>query len=190
MGRTTARRQRSAAVTAYSPGTRRAVRVRRPEAPTELEGLAPDPDRAWRHDNIGRLFLFAFHFFEERLLQRIHEAGHEEVKHIHFNFFRNVDPQGTRLVDLARRVGITKAAMGQAARDGERLGLVKIASDPSDGRAKIVSFTDSGRRLHRTFRAQILALESDFRDLLGARRYQSLRKDLMFLRKRLSRPSP
>ncbi len=181
--------RRPVAVRAYSPGTRRAVRLRKPDAPTELEGLAPDPDRAWRHDNIGRLFLFAFHFFEERLLERIRDAGHGEVKHIHFHLFRNVDPQGTRLVDLAKRVGITKAAMGQVARDGERLGLFQITSDPSDGRAKIVSFTPLGRRLHRTFRAQIMALESDFRALLGARRYQSLRNDLLFLRRRLSRLS-
>ena len=181
-----AKRSPRAAVSTYSPGTRRVVRVYSPIEPTDLEGLAPDPDRAWRHDNIGRLFLFAFHFFEERLLQRIHETGHLEVKHIHFNLFRNVDPQGTRLVDLARRVGITKAGMGQLVRDAERLGLFRICSDPTDGRAKIVSFTARGKRLHHVFRAQIAALESEFRELLGVRRYRSLRQDLMFLRERLS----
>src|SRR6185436_3427050 len=84
----------------YTPGTKRTVRVRNSHVPAELVGLEPDPDRAWRHDNIGRLFVFAFHVFEERLLQRIHEAGHGEVKYIHFNLFRNVDVAGTRIVDL------------------------------------------------------------------------------------------
>jgi DNA-binding MarR family transcriptional regulator len=176
------------AVKAYSPGTRRAVRVRRPAAPPRLEGLAPDPEHAWRHDNIGRLFVFAFSFFEERLLERIHGAGHREVKHIHFNLFRNVDRDGTRLVELARRVGITKAAMGQLAREGARLGLFRIGADPSDGRAKIVSFTPRGQRLHRVFREQIDLLEAEFRHLLGARRYRSLRADLLYLRERLSGP--
>lgn len=137
--------------------------------------------------SIDRLFVFAFHAFEERLLHRIHATGHLEIKYIHFNLFRNIDsPAGTRLVDLARRVGITKAAIGQLAREGERLGLFTIKSDISDGRAKIIQFTKSGMKLHRVFRAQILAMERDFKKLLGAKRYRTLREDLLFLRARLT----
>ena len=162
------------------------MRVRNSHVPAELEGLEPDPDHAWRHDNIGRLFVFAFHVFEERLLRRIHQAGHGEVKYIHFNLFRNVDIAGTRIVDLARRVGLTKAAMGQLAREGERIGLFKIEGDPTDGRAKIVSFTPKGRRLHLIFRREILKLEGDFKKLLGETRYKTLREDLLYLRARLA----
>jgi DNA-binding MarR family transcriptional regulator len=182
------KRKQSAAlhVQAQTPGTKRLARVRSSLPPTELEGLEPDAERAWRHDNIGRLFVFAFHFFEERLLRRVHEAGHPEVKYIHFNLFRTVDANGTRLVDLARRVGVTKAAMGQLAREGERVGLFRIGADPSDGRAKIVSFTAKGQRLHRTFKREILALEEDFKKLLGKERYRSLREDLLYLRAQLS----
>lgn len=173
-------------IQSHTPGTRRSVRLRKGRIPVELEGLEPDPDRAWRHDNIGRLFVFAFHVFEERLLRRIHETGHREVKYIHFNLFRTVDVAGTRIVDLARRVGLTKAAMGQLAREGERIGLFKIEGDPTDGRAKIVSFTPKGRRLHLIFRREILKLEGDFKKLLGDMRYRTLREDLLYLRARLA----
>lgn len=176
----------AAHIQTQTPGTKRPVRVRGNHVPVDLEGLEPDPDRAWRHDNIGRLFVFAFHAFEERLLRRIHETGHREVKYIHFNLFRTVDVAGTRIVDLADRVGVTKAAMGQLAREGERLGLFQIHADPRDGRAKIVSFTAKGKRLHLIFRREILKLERDFKSLLGERRYKTLREDLLYLRSRLA----
>ncbi len=173
------------AVHEKAPGTHRSIRVRS-VPPADLEGLEPDARHAWRHDNIGRLFVFAFHAFEERLLAGLHERGHRDLKYIHLNLFRNLDYEtGTRIVDLARRVGITKAAIGQLAREGERLGYFSIESDPTDARAKIVAFTPAGKVLHADFRRQILKLESDFRQTLGATRYESLRTILLRLRTRL-----
>lgn len=174
-----------ASVRTRSPGTRRSIALRNHHA-TRLGGIKPDPQHSWRHDNIGRLLIFAFHAFEERLLEAIRKAGFDSLKHVHFNLFRHVDFTGTRLVDLATRAGVTKAAMGQLARDCERLGFIRIETDPTDGRAKIVRFTARGKRLVATSRRQMRRLENGFRDVLGHRRYQALNDGLAELRARLS----
>jgi DNA-binding MarR family transcriptional regulator len=177
----------SPVIRTYNRGAKRVARVRQPY-PVDLEGLAPDKDHAWRHDNIGRLFLFAFHAFEERLMRRIHANGHPEIKHIHFHLFRTIDVTGTRIVDLARRLGVTKAAAGQLVREGEALDLFHVEAHETDRRAKIVTFTRKGRQMHRLVRNCILDLESEFKQLIGPRPYQSLRRELLRLRSRLADP--
>lgn len=154
--------------------------------PQLLEGLAPDPSHAWRHDNIGRLLIFAFHFFEERLLERFQTGEYQDFRYIYFHLFRNIDFAGTRIVDLAKRAGVTKAAMGQLAQACERLGYVKIVADPTDGRAKIVTVTPSGRKVLRVLGRLMLQLEAEFRQVLGPARYKTLRANLLHFRSRVS----
>jgi DNA-binding MarR family transcriptional regulator len=168
---------------------RTTVRLRK-GIPPDLEGLKPSGD-AWRHDNIGRLLIVAFHAFGERVVQGIHESGHPEIRFVHLNLFRTVDyAQGTRLVDLARRNGIGKAAMGQLAREGERLGLFSITSDASDGRAKIVRITSKGRALHKVIGRELLRSEREFAAMLGRNRYAALRDGLLTLRRKLAEQFP
>ena len=178
--------RRHSRVHALSPGTKRALRARE-AIPPDLEGLEPHPRSAWRHDNIGRLLIVAFHAFGERVVQGIHESGYEQLRFVHLNLFRTVDyPDGTRLVDLARRNGVGKAAMGQLAREGAKLGLFSINGDATDGRARVVRFTAKGRALHRVIRRELMKSEREFEALLGGARYAALRAGLLTLRHRLA----
>ena len=92
-------------------------------------------------------------------------------------------------MDLARRLGITKAAAGQLVREGEALDLFRVKAHETDRRAKIVTFTRRGRQMHRLVRDCILDLESEFKQLIGPRPYQSLRRELLLLRSRLADPN-
>lgn len=177
--------QSAPAIRTYNRGAKPVVRIRQTYS-ADLEGLAPDKDHAWRHDNIGRLFLFAFHAFEERLMRRIHASGHPEIKQIHFHLFRTIDVTGTRIVDLARRLGVTKAAAGQLVREGEALDLFRVETHETDRRAKVITFTRKGRQMHSLVRDCILDLESEFKQLIGGGPYQSLRRELLLLRSRLA----
>jgi len=55
-----------------------------------------------------------------------------------------VDRDGTRIGDLARRAGVTKQSMAQAAISLEEKGLEHRLPDPRDARAKLVVLTDDG----------------------------------------------
>jgi DNA-binding MarR family transcriptional regulator len=56
-------------------------------------------------------------------------------------------PDGMRPTDLAIRLGLSKQATNDLLRDLERTGYIRLERDPSDGRARIIRFTDRGWRL-------------------------------------------
>jgi DNA-binding MarR family transcriptional regulator len=185
--RTTAPATRRRSVTARSVDTKRVMRVSSGMDPEKFEGLDPDATLAWRHYNIGRLLLFVFHAFEARILDSYHDAGFHDVRQVHLNVLRHVDvPKGTRIVDLAARAGVTKGAMGQLVEECARLGLVELTPDPADGRAKLVGYSKRGREFMAVTRRAAKRIEADFAELLGAKRYESLRENLADLRAKIS----
>ena len=52
--------------------------------------------------------------------------------------FGTIEPDGSRLTDLAERARMTKQTVGEVTTDLERLGYVERVPDPRDGRAKII----------------------------------------------------
>jgi len=174
-------------VTALSVDTKRVMRVSSGVDPEKFEGLGPDSAQAWRHYNIGRLLLFAFHAFEARILESYHAAGFNDVRQVHLNVVRHIDvPKGTRIVDLAARAGVTKGAMGQLVEECARLGLVELTPDPTDRRAKIVTYSKRGREFMAVTRRSAKRIEADFEKLLGSKRYTALRGDLIELREKIT----
>jgi DNA-binding MarR family transcriptional regulator len=175
------------AVTTRSVDTKRLMTVSSGADPAQFEGLAPDEAQAWRHDNIGRLVLFVFHAFEARLLDSYDAAGFDGFHQVHLNVLRHIDlRQGTRIVDLAARAGVTKGAMGQLVEECARLGLVELVPDPADGRAKIVSYSKRGRAFMTVTRRSAKRIEADFSTLLGSEQYAMLRRALTELRAKIT----
>jgi DNA-binding MarR family transcriptional regulator len=159
--------------------------------PELFEGLDPDPAQAWRHNTLGRLLLFSFHAFEARLLDSYHAAGFSGVRQAHLNALRHLDLNtGTRIIDLAARAGVTKAAMGKLVADCRRLGLIDLRADPADGRAKIVSYSKKGRALVEVTRRAARRIEADFAHLIGTAQYEELRGHLVMLREQILHPRP
>jgi DNA-binding MarR family transcriptional regulator len=138
---------------------------------------APRSDQ-WRRHNVGRLLNNAVARFETRILALMAEAGHHECKLCHIQVTRNLDVDGTRLTDLAARAGITKQSMGALVAELETIGLVQRHDDPTDGRARIVSFTPEGLAWLTAFRAAVEAAEDEVRKELGATRYEAFKAGL------------
>jgi len=59
----------------------------------------------------------------------------------HTALFPHIDLEGTRLTQLARRLGISKQAVGQLVDELEALGILLRVPDPRDRRAKLIRFT-------------------------------------------------
>ena len=90
-----------------------------------------------------RLLNMAFEQFAEEVRERISAAGFGDIRPGHGCVFGTIDPQGSRLTDLAERAHMTKQSVGEAASDLERRGYVDRARSrglrdrpPADRRAR------------------------------------------------------
>src|SRR5438477_6734817 len=118
---------------------------------------------AWRHANIGRLLNNALRRFEARVLELMSARGHAETRIAHVGLTRNLDVEGTRLTELARRASMSKQAMGELVDQCAELGLVDRIADPTDRRARIVRFTPAGRKWLDAFRDAVDVAEQEMR---------------------------
>lgn len=87
--------------------------------------------------------------------------------------------EGMRVTDLARRVGMTKQALGEFANDLEERGLLESLQDPADRRVRILRPTRRGRAAIAAGERAIAEIESEWRARLGARRWDQLRRLLV-----------
>jgi DNA-binding MarR family transcriptional regulator len=124
--------------------------------------------------NLGDRLAAAGRAFNDRLIEGIQAAGYPDVRAAHSAVMPNLDPNGTRIVDLAARAGITKQSMGELVEDLVRRGYVEVHPDPADRRAKIVALTDKGRRQSRAALRIISRMERRYRERLGDDRFEGL----------------
>jgi DNA-binding MarR family transcriptional regulator len=122
---------------------------------------------AWRRNNIGRRMNEAVQIFEARIILHLREAGHDDLSLTHINLTRNLDEGGTRLTELARRAAMTKQSMSELVGQVERTGLIERRPDPSDGRARLICFTEKGLRWLAAFQRSLERAELEMRDDLG-----------------------
>jgi len=110
-----------------------------------------DPFRAElerrKKDSVGQLLFRCARLFNEAALDRMRdEMGVAGIRASHTSLFPFIELEGTRLTDLAARLGVSKQAAGQLVEDLEKMGVLERAPDPADGRAKLVRFSARGRR--------------------------------------------
>ena len=133
---------------------------------------------AWRHANVGRLLNNAVRRFEARVLELMSASGHVETRIAHVNLTRNLDVEGTRLTELARRASMSKQAMGELVDQCAELGLVDRLADPDDRRARIIKFTPDGLTWLDAFRDAVDVAEQEMRADLGKVTMEAILKGL------------
>jgi DNA-binding MarR family transcriptional regulator len=104
-----------------------------------------------KKDSVGQLLFRCARLFNEMALARVRDrmSGGEKGPHVrasHTSLFPFIDLEGTRLTELAARMGVSKQAAGQLVEELEQMGVLERAPDPADGRAKLVRFSARGRR--------------------------------------------
>ena len=88
------------------------------------------------------------------LQQRLDEAGFGDQRPAHNAVFAHVPPEGIRLTDLAEKARVSKQAMAELVDDLVEKGYLVKEPDPTDGRAKLIFFTE------RAYRAIPMALDT------------------------------
>jgi len=93
--------------------------------------------------------------------------GYPEIQQSHNAVFATLPPEGARAADMAARFGITRQSMGEIIRDMVAAGSLEMVPDPTDGRAKIVKWTEHGKKVASDGYDHIVELDRVFRDKFG-----------------------
>jgi len=105
------------------------------------------------------------------MVRRAHADGHTEVKMAHNSVFGTLHAEGARAADMAARAGITRQSMGEVIRDMVALDLLEMRSDPNDGRAKVVTYSEHGLAVAGDGFGYLGELERRFADEFGEDEY-------------------
>src|SRR5436305_12202102 len=131
--------------------------------------MSPERDNGFsrRHPMI-RLLDVAFAGFVAELERRVAETSYSDIRITHGCVFGNIDPDGSRLTDLAERAHMTKQSVGEVATELEQKGYVERVHDPNDGRAKIISLTARGREAQAIGRLIVDEIERGWGEQIGS----------------------
>ena len=100
----------------------------------------------------------------DELVRRLEAEGYDGVQPAYHAVFENIDPEGTRLGDLAARADMTHQSMSELVAGLERHGWVERRPDPSDRRARLVCLTPQGRRATRRGLHHIKEIEREWQE--------------------------
>jgi DNA-binding MarR family transcriptional regulator len=134
--------------------------------------------QASRRHGIGRLLLVTRRDFLDRLAQKMNGEDNATVLLARGRLVPYIDIDGTRSVELARRVGVTKQAIGRLVRELEEDGLLTREADDADGRAFLVKFTEAGLEYLTRMHKCIAQIEREYERMVGAEDMDVVRKVL------------
>ena len=103
--------------------------------------------------DLGVSLLIPYRYTEDRVFRALQDAGFDDWTLAQCRVFQRIDPDGSRLTDLADQAQMSKQSVGVLVDQLERLGYVRRVPDPT-----------AAARAHRcapAFRARHLPL-SDF----------------------------
>ena len=119
---------------------------------------------------------------QARVLEAAAAAGFDDLTAAQGRVFARIDPDGTRVTDLAERALITKQTAGFLVDQLERAGYVRRAPDPRDARARLVQIAERGRAAVEVARQAEAKVEAEWTAHLGQEATTQLRQALARLR--------
>ncbi len=141
-----------------------------------------------KRESTGQLLLRAARLLNERAVGRVRAEGPPDLRPVHMTLMPHLDMEGTRLTELAARMGISKQGASQIVADLEEMEIVERRPDPSDGRARLVRFTRRGEEALLHGLGVLERLEAELARGIGAARMQRLRLGLAALLAELEKP--
>ncbi|MBM7367648.1 MarR family winged helix-turn-helix transcriptional regulator [Gordonia hydrophobica] len=119
---------------------------------------------------------------ETRIVEAVRAAGFEDLTIAQARLMAGIQDGGSRISTLAERAQITKQTATVLVDRLEAAGYVMRASDPSDGRVRLVRFTEQALAMIPAARAEEARIEREWAAHLGDRDFAALTKALERLR--------
>jgi DNA-binding MarR family transcriptional regulator len=139
--------------------------------------MSSEATTLFRHPMI-RLLGNGFDAFTAEMTKRLAQTEYNDIRITHGCVFGNIEPDGSRLTDLAERANMTKQSVGEVATELERKGYLERVPDPADGRAKIIRLTERGHAAQALGFGIIEEIEQEWAERFGAERIAALRDAL------------
>jgi DNA-binding MarR family transcriptional regulator len=127
--------------------------------------------------SLAQILFRAARLYNEHAIARVQERV-PDARLAYTQLLPHIDLDGTRQIEVARRAGISKQAVGQLVDELVALGLLSREPDPRDGRAQLVRFTDQGLTQLIAGFDVLDGLESELTEQLGTPTIERLRRDL------------
>lgn len=132
--------------------------------------------------SVGQLLFKCARLLNELALSRARERTGIDVRVAHTALFPHIDLDGTRLTELARRLGTSKQAAGQLVDEMVEMGVLERVADPDDARAKRIRFARRGGAIALMEGFAVLGeLERELAKKLGKPRIEALHETLLEL---------
>jgi DNA-binding MarR family transcriptional regulator len=140
-------------------------------------------DRA-RNANTARMLLRCARLVSERAIDDVRtRTGEQRLRNSHTTLLLNMELEGIRLTELARRLGVSKQTTAELVDDLEQMRVLERVKDPDDGRAKLIRFArrKSGRLALFDVLAVLAEVEAKLASTLDADDLAALRRGLQAL---------
>ena len=138
-------------------------------------------ERTKRESTVQVLFKVARLLDELALERTAAKQGTARLRRSHTSLLPHIALEGTRITDLADRLGISKQAVSQLVDDLEAYGVVARVSDPEDARARRVIFTERGKKGLLEGLALLRGIEAEIAQQIGPQRMKHLREALLLV---------
>ena len=129
-------------------------------------------------DDLARLLMAASRAVNDGTLAALDPDGTSGVRLAHVPVIAVLDAHGTRIGDIAERIGVTRQAAAQLVGDLEEAGVVASAPDPVDRRATRVVLTEHGAQFCEGATQILRARERAWVEARGAESLARLKADL------------
>ncbi|MDD2545105.1 MAG: helix-turn-helix domain-containing protein [Burkholderiaceae bacterium] len=131
--------------------------------------------------SLHQLLLARSQWMNARLMEGAARHGYGEVTDAMSRMFAHLAGRPVGLSELARLLAVSRQAVHQLANEAAALGLVEFVPSESDGRVKLLRFTQKGWDMSDTAVCEIEAIEAALAAQIGA-------TDLAELKRILARP--
>jgi DNA-binding MarR family transcriptional regulator len=157
-----------------------------PNPPRKPRKSETDPDdrylrnlEAAKQASTLQLLFKAARLVDEEAVRRVAAVeGAPRLRRSHTALLPHIDLEGTRISELAHRLGVSKQAVSELIDDLEAAGVVKRSTDPDDARARRVALTPRGRQGLLDGLAVLRRFEQELAVAVGSRTMQELHSAL------------
>jgi MarR family transcriptional regulator, temperature-dependent positive regulator of motility len=115
--------------------------------------------------------------------RRLAQEGFDDVRPAHLAIFQHVQPEGSRIGELADRCQLTNQSVGSLVDHLADRGYVERREDPTNRRATLVCLTDRGWAEMSACAAILAELETKLSAAIGAPRLFTLRRHVADLQR-------